>query len=153
LESTTQLNGTNDITEGCCWVELPFNTPLLQQKVRNTLINHVRRMESKEQQNQSPLTNPLITTNGKRPQYQNAPETTTIKITAIETERNHVKSIKPAIDMDIVNAIIAQNEQLNKEVNDFLLLEEDSFDFSFEDFINNMVDGKSIDKRRLYSNC
>lgn len=141
LESATKFNGTNDIPEGCCWVELPMNSPLLQQKVRNTLINHARRLESKEQQNhQSPLTDAPTTTYGKRPQYQNAPDTNTIKMTAIETERRHIKSIKPAVDMDIVNAIIAQNEQLNNEVDEFLLLEEDSFDFSCEDLIKNMFD-------------
>eukprot|EP00536_Pseudo-nitzschia_multiseries_P014581 jgi/Psemu1/39239/gm1.39239_g len=51
LENAAQLYGMGmDAPEGC-WVELPLNSPMLHQKVRNSFINHARRVESRERQN------------------------------------------------------------------------------------------------------
>jgi len=44
LETATQIEGVT-APDGC-WVELPLNSPLLMQKIRQTLLNHIRRLES-----------------------------------------------------------------------------------------------------------
>ena len=44
LETATQIEGV--AAPDGCWVELPLNSPLLMQKIRQTLLNHIRRLES-----------------------------------------------------------------------------------------------------------
>jgi hypothetical protein len=44
LETATQIEGV--AAPDGCWVELPLTSPLLMQKIRQTLLNHIRRLES-----------------------------------------------------------------------------------------------------------
>jgi hypothetical protein len=48
LTNATQLKGMiAETAPDGCWIELPLNSPLLMQKVRNLLINHIRRLENR----------------------------------------------------------------------------------------------------------
>ena len=44
LETATQIEGVT-APDGC-WVELPLDSPMLMQKIRQTLLNHNRRLEA-----------------------------------------------------------------------------------------------------------
>ena len=48
LTNATQLKGMiSEKAPDGCWIDLPLNSPLLMQKVRNLLINHIRRLENR----------------------------------------------------------------------------------------------------------
>jgi len=119
LENATQLKGVN--APAGCWVELPLNSPLLLQKVRNTLINHVRRLESKEKRDLS-----STTSSGKKKKAKK-------KIICVLSTKMLSSAIKPmtekhvvSIDrknacihiQEVVQAIVVNDERLNKEVDE-----------------------------------
>lgn len=52
LETATQIEGV--AAPDGCWVELPLNSPLLMQKIRQTLLNHIRRLESSGKRKPAP---------------------------------------------------------------------------------------------------
>lgn len=52
LETATQIEGVS-APDGC-WVELPLSSPLLMQKIRQTLLNHIRRLESSGKRKPAP---------------------------------------------------------------------------------------------------
>lgn len=52
LETATQIEGVT-APDGC-WVELPLSSPLLMQKIRQTLLNHIRRLESSGKRKPAP---------------------------------------------------------------------------------------------------
>jgi len=52
LETATQIEGVT-APDGC-WVELPLASPLLMQKIRQTLLNHIRRLESSGKRKPAP---------------------------------------------------------------------------------------------------
>lgn len=52
LETATQIEGVS-APDGC-WVELPLTSPLLSQKIRQTLLNHIRRLESSGKRRPAP---------------------------------------------------------------------------------------------------
>lgn len=52
LETATQIEGV--IAPDGCWVELPLTSPLLMQKIRQTLLNHIRRLESSGKRKPAP---------------------------------------------------------------------------------------------------
>jgi len=52
LETATQIEGV--AAPDGCWVELPLNSPLLMQKIRQTLLNHNRRLEASGKRKAAP---------------------------------------------------------------------------------------------------
>lgn len=52
LETATQIEGVT-APDGC-WVELPLASPLLMQKIRQTLLNHIRRLEASGKRKPAP---------------------------------------------------------------------------------------------------
>jgi len=52
LETATQIEGVT-APDGC-WVELPLTSPLLMQKIRQTLLNHIRRLENSGKRKPAP---------------------------------------------------------------------------------------------------
>jgi len=52
LETATQIEGV--VAPDGCWVELPLTSPLLMQKIRQTLLNHIRRLESSGKRRPAP---------------------------------------------------------------------------------------------------
>ena len=52
LENATQIEGV--AAPDGCWVELPLNSPLLMQKIRQTLLNHNRRLEASGKRRSAP---------------------------------------------------------------------------------------------------
>jgi len=168
LENVSQLKGIGigigiDAPEGC-WVELPLNSPMLHQKVRNSFINHVRRVENRERQNQSrtipkrqtgrsynsndnnsnivlptpePTRDVPLTTKGEAGLQQakrtrtkpkeETPRTRPMRTTPIEISPNQVP-LTPAINVKdehilaVFNAIVSEDDKLNKRVDEFCLM-------------------------------
>jgi len=53
LETATNIKRVTAAPDGC-WVELPLTSPLLMQKIRQTILNHIRRLEGSGKRKPAP---------------------------------------------------------------------------------------------------
>ncbi|OEU21634.1 hypothetical protein FRACYDRAFT_235260 [Fragilariopsis cylindrus CCMP1102] len=187
LTNATQLKGMiSEKAPDGCWIDLPLNSPLLMQKVRNLLINHIRRLENRAAslKRKTPGTtksssskNAMIitqtvkkmkTTTGTpqqccaviaKPLPMNAfttlpPRTTGRRNLASVFDcatNNKNNSNGDVIDGDrstrlhnVVDAIVAIDDRLNKEVDELFLLD-DSLRTTTRDFGTTLMDSNGND--------
>ena len=118
LETATKIEGVS-APDGC-WVELPLGSPLLNQKIRQTILNHSRRRKARTKPKKD-------STNSKKRKF-------------VYDSTSLCDSIEADEGLLLVQSIIAKNEQLNKELDEqfetdsFLLDKDDKKDQTAADF-------------------
>jgi hypothetical protein len=111
LETATQIEGVT-APDGC-WVELPLASPLLMQKIRQTLLNHIRRLESSGKRKPAPSKATRVKNNkGAKRKQQQRQQQEKKKQNSKDTTKNHGPNKKRKLVQDASPPSVMKNNKL-----------------------------------------
>jgi hypothetical protein len=109
LETATQIEGVT-APDGC-WVELPLTSPLLMQKIRQTLLNHIRRLESSGKRKPAPSKAARVKNKGiKKKLPQNKKNTKERKVQSPNKKRKTVHDSSTTTTFPSPHSVMKNNK-------------------------------------------